>query len=111
MPNHETSTYSIEYLCVWGYSRGTSSAPSWQPLAPDSMCAICRRISVYTKARSNIGRWVRILFTALLLRRKYLLWRCALACERLRCEPWRPWGWGETTRGLTQVRKIQVPRW
>ena len=19
---------------------------------------------------------------------------------RLRCEPWRPWGWGETTRGL-----------
>ena len=28
------------------------------------------------------------LFTALLLRRKYLLWRCALACERLRCEPW-----------------------
>jgi len=24
-------------------------------------------------------------FTALLLRRKYLLWRCALACERLRC--------------------------
>jgi len=25
--------------------------------------------------------------TALLLRRKYLLWRCALVCERLRCEP------------------------
>ena len=23
---------------------------------------------------------------------------CALVCERLRCEPWRPWGWGETTR-------------
>ena len=40
------------------------------------------------------------LFTALLLRRKYLLWRYALACERLRCEPWRPWGWGGTTRGL-----------
>ena len=38
-------------------------------------------------------------FTALLLRRKYVLWRCALVCERLRCEPWRPWGWGETTRG------------
>ena len=30
--------------------------------------------------------------------------RCALVCERLRCEPWRPWGWGETTRrqGLTR---------
>ena len=27
-------------------------------------------------------------FTALLLRRKYLLLRCALVCERLRCEPW-----------------------
>ena len=39
-------------------------------------------------------------FTALLLRRKYVRWRCALACERLRCEPWRPWGWGGTTRGL-----------
>ena len=36
------------------------------------------------------------LFTALLLRRKYLLWRCALACERLRCEPWRPWGFIHT---------------
>ena len=35
----------------------------------------------------------------LLLRRKYVRWRCALVCERLRCEPWRPWGWGETTRG------------
>jgi len=33
-------------------------------------------------------------FTALLLTRKYVLWRCALVCERLRCEPWRPWGWG-----------------
>jgi hypothetical protein len=32
------------------------------------------------------------LFTALFFRRKYLLWRCALVCERLRCEPWRPWG-------------------
>ena len=20
-----------------------------------------------------------------------VLWRCALVCERLRCEPWRPW--------------------
>ena len=39
-----------------------------------------------------------LLFTALLLRRKYLRWRCALACERLRCEPWRPWGWGFTAR-------------
>ena len=26
----------------------------------------------------------------LLLRRKYVLWRCALVYERLRCEPWRP---------------------
>ena len=36
------------------------------------------------------------MFTALLLRRNYLLWRCALVCERLRCEPWRPWGWGDS---------------
>ena len=35
----------------------------------------------------------------LLLTRKYVLWRFALVYERLRCEPWRPWGWGETTRG------------
>ena len=27
-----------------------------------------------------------------------------LVCERLRCEPWRPWGWGETTRGLEGPR-------
>ena len=39
--------------------------------------------------------------TALLLRRKYLLWRYALACERLRCEPWRPWGWGSHKSGRT----------
>ena len=30
-----------------------------------------------------------------LLRRKYVLWRCALVCERLRCEPWRPWAPGD----------------
>ena len=24
------------------------------------------------------------------MRRKYVLWRYALVCERLRCEPWRP---------------------
>jgi len=36
---------------------------------------------------------------SLVMRRKYVLWRCALVYERLRCEPWRPWGWGETTRG------------
>ena len=46
-------------------------------------------------------------FTALLLRRKYLLWRYALACERLRCEPWRPWGWGGTTRGLRRPARLQ----
>ena len=35
-------------------------------------------------------------FTALLLRRKYVVWRCALVYERL-IEVralWRPWGWG-----------------
>jgi hypothetical protein len=36
---------------------------------------------------------------SLVMRRKYVLRRCALVCERLRCEPWRPWEWGETTRG------------
>ena len=42
------------------------------------------------------SRWHvhRGMFTALLLRRKYLLWRCALACERLRCEPWEALGMG-----------------
>ena len=25
---------------------------------------------------------------SLVMRRKYVLWRCALVCERLRCEPW-----------------------
>ena len=25
-------------------------------------------------------------------------------CERLRCEPWRPWGWGETTRTAQRAR-------
>ena len=53
-------------------------------------------------------RRVPQLFTALLLRRKYLLWRCALACERLRCEPWRPWGWGGTTRGLRRPARRGV---
>ena len=33
-------------------------------------------------------------FAALLLRRRFIAWRCALVCERLRCEPWTPWGWG-----------------
>jgi len=31
---------------------------------------------------------------------------CALVCERLRCEPWRPWGWGETTRGRPARRGV-----
>ena len=51
--------------------------------------------------------YVSAAFTALLLRRKYLQWRCALACERLRCEPWRPWGWGETTRGPRRKARAQ----
>ena len=39
-------------------------------------------------------------FTGLVMRRNYVLWRCALVCEKLRCESWRPWGWGETSAGL-----------
>jgi len=42
------------------------------------------------------------------LRRKYLVWRCALVCERLRCEPWRPWGWWATTRGLRRPARRGV---
>ena len=34
--------------------------------------------------------------------------RCALVCERLRCEPWRPWGWGETTRGPRRPARMGV---
>ena len=29
---------ATSYMLARGYSRGTSSAPPWQPLAPDSMC-------------------------------------------------------------------------
>ena len=46
------------------------------------------------------------MFTALLLRRKYVLWRCALVCERLRYEPWRPWGWGEFTALLLRRKYV-----
>ena len=45
---------------------------------------------------------------ALLLRRKYVLWRCGLACERLRCEPWRftqKHNHGPKTHKLRQSRK------
>jgi len=46
----------------------------------------------------------RYLFsTALLLRRKYLLWRCALACERLIHT-------GKTTRAWTPKRRRDVWR-
>ena len=37
------------------------------------------------------------------MRRKYVGWRYALVCERLRCEPWRPWGWVHTLAGLSYV--------
>ena len=43
------------------------------------------------------------------MRRKYVLWRYALVCERLRCEPWRPWGWGETTRGPRRPARNSQP--
>ena len=49
MPNHLPTSVG------GGYNRGTSSAPSWQPLAPDSMCAICRRISALYQSKSDIG--------------------------------------------------------
>ena len=64
---------------------------------PDSCPCICPLTSLHVS-----------MFTALLLRRKYLLSRCALACERLRCEPWRPWGWGGTTRGLRRPARRGV---
>ena len=55
------------------------------------------------------------LFTALLLSEKkileYVLWRFALVCERLRCEPWRPWGWGETTHSLGQASLLSLSGW
>ena len=41
----------------------------------------------------------------------YVIWRCALVCERLRCEPWRPWGWGETTRGPRARRPARAGGW
>ena len=52
-------------------------------------------------------------FTA--LRRKCLLWRCALVCERLRCEPWRPWGWFTAAPVGTEPRReqreqLEIPR-
>ena len=46
---------ATSYMLARGYSRGTSSAPSWQPLAPDSMCAICRRISALYQKQEAIS--------------------------------------------------------
>ena len=45
--------------------------------------------------------------TLLLRKKKYVPWRCALVYEWLRCEPWRPWGWGETTRGPRRPARAQ----
>ena len=76
------------FVCVWRnlpltlpYLRG--SPPLAQPLC------VCGVRYLY---RTWLGS------QTLLLTRKYVLWRFALVYERLRCEPWRPWGWGETTR-------------
>ena len=78
-------------------SHPTSQAGSEGDSTPDT----ARAQHTHTHTHSAEARPGKdSVFTALLLRRKYLLWRCALACERLRCEPWRPWGWGGTTRGL-----------
>ena len=54
------------------------------------------------------------MFTALLLEENtsyvlQVLWRCALACERLRCEPWRPWGFSHPPR-LSRILLRQPPR-
>jgi len=45
-----------------------------------------------------------------ILRRKYLLWRCALVCERLRCEPWRPWERGDTHKNTSTHLFTKQPR-
>ena len=39
------------------------------------------RAITWTHQQAPAAPWHKVLFTALLLRRKYLLWRCALACE------------------------------
>jgi len=62
----------------------------------------CQRHASYT-TRPHRARYVDagtdefprrpLLVHSLVMRRKYVQWRYALVCERLRCEPWRPWGW------------------
>jgi len=45
------------------------------------------------------------LFTDFVIDKKIRPRRFALVYERLRCDPWRPWGWGETTRSQTVIDK------
>ena len=86
-----------EAIRLWAQERGFElpAQPEDESCVVRWLCFAALLRESNPPARAAAG----LLFTALLLRRKYVLWRCALVCERLRCEPWRPWEWGETTRG------------
>ena len=68
MPNHETSTYSSTSVCG-----GTAGERAFLAAARPRLhvCHLPKNFSPIPKARSNIGRWVRILFTATWLRTGY----------------------------------------
>ena len=63
MPNHETSTYSNTSVC--GGTAGERAARLLGSRSPPTPCVpFAEEFQPYTKSKSNIGRWVRILFTA-----------------------------------------------
>ena len=96
-------------VCIWsrpprgGRGSASSGPQEWagpagrSPTSPSSKPTG----TIFSKV---LGILAPLELTALLLRRKYVLSRCALVCERLRCEPWRPWGWGGLPAGLEGPR-------
>ena len=66
--------------------------PSPAASSASSACSrvVCRPRPFLLAARQQAGRLVH----SLVVRRRDVPWRCALLCERLRCEPWRPLGMG-----------------
>ena len=73
----------------------TNAQPAWWPAAPrrarseraaSSNTALSRCLGATATATEAVT-----LVHSLVIEKKIPPWRCALACERLRCEPWRPW--------------------
>ena len=79
-----------------GVNKGSKSSGRCLLLPQPLHCSCGKRPR---EEQREVRAWLFFTFHSLVMRRKYVVWRCALVCERLRCEPWRPWEWGETTRG------------